>query len=353
MIISQTPFRISFFGGGTDYPGWYREHGGAVIATSIDKYCFITCRYLPRFFDHRYRIVYSQIELVKELAEIQHPSVRECLRYLRITRGVEIHHNADIPARTGMASSSAFTVGLLHALHALLGQHRSQFELAREAITVEQDIIGESVGSQDQMMVACGGFKRIDFHQDGGIHLTPVIVPPERLRELQRHLLLVYTGVSRNASEIAAEQIKQTPRKGHELTRLYEMVGEAGEILTSSGDLTEFGRLLDQAWKLKRSLTNKISTDEIDHLYDAARSAGALGGKLLGAGGGGFFLLFARPEDQPRILDRLSGLLHVPFSFSTAGSRIIYHGVQEDDFIPEEAELSSRRRRRLVPELVI
>ena len=345
MIISETPHRISFFGGGTDYPVWYREHSGAVLATSIDKYCFITCRYLPRFFEHRYRIVYSRIELVTALADIQHPSVRECLRFMGIGRGVEIHHNGDIPARTGMASSSAFTVGLLRALHALLGEAPDPLELAREAITVEQDLIGESVGSQDQTIVACGGFQRIDFHQNGGVRLTPLTLRPARLEELQRHLLLVYTGVSRNASEIAGEQIKQTPRNGHELHRLYEMVGEAISLLSSSADIAQFGRLLDEAWQLKRGLSSKISTDYIDQLYAGARSRGAIGGKLLGAGGGGFFLLFARPEDHARILGGLNGLVHVPFRFTDSGSRIIYHGEMREDGLPPEELLRPPRGR--------
>jgi D-glycero-alpha-D-manno-heptose-7-phosphate kinase len=340
MIISRTPFRISFFGGGTDYPAWYRVHGGSVLATTIDKYCFISCRFLPPFFEHASRVVYSKIELVSSVAEIQHPSVRECLRYLGIENGVEIHHEGDLPARSGMGSSSAFTVGLLNALYALGGRMPSKMELARNAIQVEQERIGESVGSQDQAMAAFGGFRRIEFAPDGTIDPRPVILPAARLSELHDHLMLVYTGVARTASEVAVEQVRVTPSRSVELRTIQQMVQEAVSILGGRTDIAEFGQLLHEAWRIKRGLTERISSSDIDGLYEAARSAGAIGGKLLGAGGGGFFLLFVRPGDQARVKDRLGHLLHVPFGFTSFGSQIIYYD-DVDAFAPSRPSMVS------------
>lgn len=326
MIISRTPFRISFFGGGTDYPVWYRENKGAVLATTIDKYCYISCRYLPPFFEHKYRIVYSLIENVKDISEIKHPSVREILRYMNITGGVEIHHDGDLPARTGLGSSSSFTVGLLHAVYALKGIMPSKMRLATEAIHIEQDIIKEDVGSQDQVSAAFGGFNVISFNPDNTIQVNPVIMCGDKLNQLKNHLSFYFTGFSRVASEIAKKQIKNTPNKKRELTVMHEMVSEALAILTSEHtDITEFGRLLHESWQLKRSLTDKISTPKIDEIYEEARRNGAIGGKLLGAGGGGFMVIFARPEDQSRIAERLRGLLRVPFDFENSGSQIIVY----------------------------
>ncbi|MBI2886769.1 MAG: kinase [Chloroflexi bacterium] len=325
MIISRTPYRVSFFGGGTDYPVWFREHGGAVVGTTIDKYAFITCRYLPPFFDHNHRVVYSRIELANTLDEIQHPSVQACLRHMAITKGVEIHYDGDLPARTGIGSSSAFTVGLLHALHALKGRMADRMALAHEAIHVEQDLIGENVGCQDQTFAAIGGFNRIDFLPDGRIQPTAIILSDERRRELESHLMLVYTGVSRNASEIAGELIKVANQRTQELHAMYQMVGEAIGILNGEGDIADFGKLLHESWMLKRGLTHNIASSHIDGLYQTACRAGAIGGKLLGAGGGGFLLIFCRPEVQARVKERLGDVLHVPFSFTAAGSEIIYY----------------------------
>jgi D-glycero-alpha-D-manno-heptose-7-phosphate kinase len=340
MIISRTPFRISFFGGGTDYPAWYRVHGGCVLGTTIDKYCFISCRFLPPFFEHASRVVYSRIELVSSVDEIQHPSVRECLRFIGIEKGVEIHHEGDLPARSGMGSSSAFTVGLLNALYALQGRMASKMELTRNAIQVEQERIGESVGSQDQAMAAFGGFRRIEFAPDGTIDCRPVILPAARLSELHDHLMLVYTGVARTASEVAAEQVRVTPNRSVELRAIQQMVQEAVSILGGRADIAEFGHLLHEAWRIKRGLTDRITSTDIDCLYESARSAGALGGKLLGAGGGGFFLLFVRPEDQPRVRERLGHLLHVPFGFTSFGSQIIYYD-DVDAFAPARGAMVS------------
>ncbi|MDO8568328.1 MAG: GHMP kinase, partial [Dehalococcoidales bacterium] len=313
MIISRTPFRISFFGGGTDYPVWFRENCGAVLATTIDKYCYITCRFLPPFFEHKHRIVYSQAELVRDINEIRHPSVRESLRFFGITDGMEIHHDGDLPARTGLGSSSAFTVGLVHALYALKGAMPSRMQLAQDAIHVEQDILKENVGCQDQVLAAFGGFDRIDFSGDRNIEVKRVTISPSRLEALQDHLMLFFSGFSRTASEVAAEQIKETPNKKQELTRMCEMVDEAITIVNGTSDIDDFGKLLHNSWQLKRSLTSKISNPYTDFLYDTALKAGATGGKLLGAGGGGFILFFAKPELQPKVKEALNGLLQVPF----------------------------------------
>lgn len=325
MIISRTPFRISFFGGGTDYPAWCEHNDGAVLSTTIDKYCYITCRYLPPFFDHKHRIIYSLMEHVQDTSEIKHPAVRGCLQYLNITDGVEIHHDGDLPARTGLGSSSSFTVGLLKCLYALKGIMISKERLAREAIHIEQDILKENVGSQDQVAAAYGGFNLIEFGGKSHCHVHPVTIGAERLKEFKSYLMLFFTGFSRTASEIAAEQIKKIPKRQSELNRMYGLVSGAVEIITSRKNLLEFGKLMHESWLIKRSLTNKISTPMIDDIYDTARSSGAVGGKLLGAGGGGFMLFFVKPRDQKKVRARLKKLLHVPFDFENSGSQIIFY----------------------------
>jgi D-glycero-alpha-D-manno-heptose-7-phosphate kinase len=326
MIITRTPFRISFFGGGTDYPTWYREHGGAVLATTIDKYCYITCRHLPPFFEHKHRIVYSYIENVKTIEEIQHPAVKAALSWAGIETGLEIHHDGDLPARSGLGSSSSFTVGLVHALQGLRGQLATKEGLARDAIHIEQDLIGENVGSQDQVSAAYGGFNRIEFRPGGAINVAPVILSAPRKESLRSHLMLCFTGVSRIASDIAKSKIDNLKNRVTELKLMHEHVDAAISILqTPSTPIEEFGYLLDQNWQLKRSLSDRVSTPHIDDLYSEAKKAGALGGKILGAGGGGFLLLFARPEDQPAIRKRLNGLVHVPFNFDDSGSRVVLY----------------------------
>lgn len=324
MIISRTPYRVSFFGGGTDYPDWYRENGGAVLATTIDKYCYINCRYLPPFFEQKFRIVYSQIELVNDLDEIRHPSVREVLKYLEIKQGVEIHHDGDLPSRSGLGSSSSFTVGLLNALYAMKGIMPSKTQLAQDAIFVEQKIIKENVGSQDQVMAAVGGLNRVDFNEDG-FQVKPITIDKEKIQAFQSHLMLFFTGISRTASQIAGEQIKQIPNKKLELTEMYKMVDQGINILNSSTELNDFGRLLHESWMLKRSLSDKVSTLYIDYIYDMARKAGATGGKILGAGGGGFIMFFIKPELQDSLKVALPGLLNIPFQLESSGSQIIYY----------------------------
>ena len=330
MIITRTPYRVSFFGGGTDYPAWYREHGGAVLSTKIDKYCYLSCRHLPPFFEHRIRIVYSRIESCNEINEIQHPAVREALRYLKFNRGVEIHHDGDLPARSGMGSSSAFTVGLLNALYALRGQMVSKQVLAREGLHLEQEVLQEAVGSQDQVSAAYGGFNHILFANSGEISVRPVVLPPERLHQLSSHLMLFYTGIKRTAAKVVETYLGSFESKKRHLRILREMVDEALAILCGNTNLTQFGELLHESWLAKRSLGEKVSNSEIDEIYEAARSEGAIGGKITGAGGGGFLLLFVPPELQSRVREKLDRLLHVPFSFEGSGSQVIFFDPEED-----------------------
>ena len=325
MIITRTPLRVSFFGGGTDYPAWFREHGGAVLATTIDKYLYLHCRYLPPFFDFKSRIVWSKIEQVQQPSEIAHPAIRGVLEWLKIGEGVEIHHHGDLPARTGLGSSSSFSVGLLHALHALRGELVSKRKLAEEAIFVEQQVLQENVGVQDQIQSAFGGLNRIDIRTDGSFEVTPLVVRAERLAGLQKHLLLLYTGLSRTASEIAAEQVATVGAKTAELKAMREMVDQGEKILVGNGDLREFGRLLDESWKLKRSLSSKIAPGFVNEIYDVARQAGADGGKLLGAGGGGFMLIFVTPDKRASVLKSLQKLLPVPFQFERGGTQIVLY----------------------------
>jgi len=296
-----------------------------VLGTTIDKYCYITCRYLPPFFEHKYRVTYSRIEMTESISEINHPSVRESLGFMNIENGIEIHHDGDLPARTGLGSSSSFTVGLLNVLYALKGVMPTKLQLATEAIHIERDLNRENVGSQDQVLVAYGGLNRIDFDRNGTPQIVPATIKQERLDLLHKHLMLFFTGFPRIASDIAAEQIEQTPNRKRELTRMHKMVDEAVAMLNSNTDIDEFGKLLDEAWKLKRSLTDKITTPEINDIYEMAREAGATGGKLLGAGGGGFILFFVKPENQANVKMRLHKNLCVPFKFEKFGSQIIFY----------------------------
>jgi len=340
MIITRTPLRISFFGGGTDYPVWYREHGGAVLSTTIDKCCYITCRRLPPFFEYHSRISYSKVENVNRNSAIEHPSVRGCLQFLGIDEGVEIHHVADLPARTGLGTSSAFTVGFLLGLYALREQMRNKHALALDAIHVEQEVVKEAVGSQDQISAAYGGFNRINFNMNGELEVKQVITSADRLAALQQHCALFFTGFSRTASEIAKEQIKVTPQRKRELEAMGQMVDEAEAIVSNPNrSLDEFGQLLHESWQIKRTLTQNITNNSLDEIYAAGRSAGALGGKLLGAGGGGFMLFFVAPERRKELRMRLKNLLCVPFSFSNRGSQVI---VNEPDEVYEKSLTAER-----------
>ncbi len=325
MIITRTPYRISFFGGGTDYPAWFNNFGkGAVLSTTIDKYCYLACRYLPPFFTKKSRIVWSKIEVVDHPDEIEHPAVRELLNHFGLTDGVEIHHYGDLPHRTGMGSSSSFMVGLLHALSTLQKKSVTKEQLAHDAIQIEQKI-NENVGCQDQTAAAHGGFNRITFGGPEGIDVRPILASSETKDLLQNRLMLFFTGLSRTASEVAQEQVRVTPQKEKELRTMLGMVDEAEKILNGPPkNLDDFGNLLHETWMLKRGLTSSISTKDIDDIYERARTAGALGGKLLGAGGGGFLLFYVKPEDQPKVKNALSGILNVPFAFENEGSKVIY-----------------------------
>jgi D-glycero-alpha-D-manno-heptose-7-phosphate kinase len=326
MIITRTPFRISFFGGGTDYPDWYREHGGAVISSTINKYCFITVRHLPQFFEYKHRIRYFKREEVRDLEDIQHPSVRECLRFTDLHDGVEIVHSADLPAQSGLGSSSTFTVSLLHALYTLKHYMPTKRELALNAIDIEQNHIGEHVGSQDQAAAAFGGLNYIRFGGSAHIDVQPLVISPERLQNLNRRLLLFFTGFARNASSIAEKQIEKLRSRELEMFEMLELTERAKKVLTNDDDtLDEFGRLLHEHWLIKRTVTEHISSDPIDRIYERGRTAGAVGGKLLGAGGGGFMLFFVHPEQQESVRQALSDLLHVPFRFESSGSQVVYY----------------------------
>ncbi|MCX5809858.1 MAG: kinase [Proteobacteria bacterium] len=326
MIITRTPFRISFFGGGTDLPAFYEENGGgAVLSTTINKYCYISCRVLPPFFECKHKIVYSKQEMANEINEIIHPSARETLRFMNITDGVSISHDGDLPAMSGLGSSSAFTVGLLHALYALKGKIVPKKRLAMEAIHIEQDMIKENVGSQDQVAVALGGFNKIEFKSQHNIEVTPIPMGRETFQRFQDHFLLFFTGVIRSASRIEADKLNHINEKKKELESIRSMVDEAFNILTNERDVLDFGRLLHESWQLKKSLSEKVSNPYIDTIYDTAIKSGAIGGKILGAGGGGFILFFMSPEDREKVKQALNFLLHVPFRFDVLGSQVIYY----------------------------
>jgi D-glycero-alpha-D-manno-heptose-7-phosphate kinase len=340
MIISRTPFRLSFFGGGTDYPVWYRKHGGAVLATTFNKYCYLTCRYLPPFFEHKIRLVYSKIENCKTIDEIKHPAVRAVLEYLKMDRGLEIHHDGDLPARSGMGSSSSFIVGLLHAIYALKGKMPNKHRLAMESIEIEQSRLKETVGSQDQVSASYGGFNHISFMPNGEIFVRPITISRERIQELNSHLMLFYTGIKRTASNIAESYIHDLESKKRQLRISNELLEESISILTNEQDLKGFGELLHEAWQAKKSLSPSVSNSQVDDIYQLALSAGAVGGKLTGAGGGGFLLLFAYPETQKKIREKLKKLIYIPFKFEFSGSQIIFFDGQQENFSDIEKEIA-------------
>jgi D-glycero-alpha-D-manno-heptose-7-phosphate kinase len=325
VVITKTPFRMSFFGGGTDYPQWYRGEGGAVLSTSIDKYCYISCRYLPPFFDNvKHRIVWSHIETVSTIAEILHPAVREGLRFLGFddSVGLEIHHQGDLPARSGIGSSSAFSVGLIKGLLALRGQAIGTHELALKAIDLEQNVLGECVGSQDQVAAAHGGLNVIRFERDGAIRVQPLAVRPARTLELESRLLLFYLGTSRLSAEVARGFVAGMGDRRQNLLAMRASVDRAVEIVTGAGDLDAFGRLLHEGWLLKREIGGLVTNARVDAIYGQALDAGALGGKLLGAGGSGFLVFYVPPDRQPAVRAALAHLLHVPFAFEREGCTI-------------------------------
>lgn len=323
MIISRTPFRVSLFGGGTDYPSWYVENGGAVLGFSINRYCYITLRYLPPFFSYRHRIVYSQVEMVSELSQIEHPAVRAVLTEMAVREGLELHHDGDLPARSGLGSSSSFTVGLLNAVNALRGQMTTKQALACEAIRIEQDVIKENVGCQDQIWAAYGGFNRIEFGKDG-FRVSPLILPQQRSRDLLDHLVLYFTGFQRLASDVAKQKLDNFVNRHAQLARMHAMVDEAVAVLADRNcPISALGELLHESWLRKKELSPVVSTEAIDDIYERGRKAGAIGGKLLGAGNGGFFLFFIPPERRPDLRKALHGLIEVGIDIDHDGSSIV------------------------------
>jgi D-glycero-alpha-D-manno-heptose-7-phosphate kinase len=330
MIISQTPFRMSFFGGGTDFPEFYKEHGGAVISTSIDKYCYVNVRHLPRFFDYKTEISYSKIERVSNVDDIVHPAIREAMKYLDMHE-LRLTYEADLPARSGLGTSSSFAVGMLNAFYALKGKYASKRKLADEAIYLERVLCNEKGGVQDQIAASYGGLNRISFNEFG-YTVNPIVISQERKNQLNRNLMLFFTGFSRFSSDIQDEAQKCLKDKESQLLEMLTLVGEAEQILTSKEDLIDFGKLLDYTWKLKRGLTKKVSNDKINSIYQTAIASGAVGGKLLGAGGGGFLLFYVEEDKRQKVKEALNQLLYVPFEFETAGTQIIY-------YTPENYEL--------------
>lgn len=324
MIISQTPFRISFFGGGTDFPGFYSEHGGATLSTTINQYCYLSVHRLSPFFKHRFRANYAQTETVQSPEEFKHPLIRECLLYLRIKDGLEIAHISDLPARTGLGTSSSFTVGLLHALHAFRGDEVNAEELAREAILIERARVGDAGGHQDQYAAAYGGFIRLEFSGDQQVHVHPVRATSERFNALEDRLMMFFLGTEMSADAILREQQDRTPRNVPALNEMRQMVNEGQSILEGRGDLLAWGRLMHESWQRKKGLASGISNPAVDEVYEAAQRAGATGGKILGAGGRGFLLFYAEPHTHSAVRAALGTLLEVPFRFSAEGSRIIF-----------------------------
>ena len=324
MIITQTPYRISLFGGGTDYPDWYLRNGGQVLSTTIDKYVYISCRYLPPFFEHKLRLAYSEVETCNHADELKHPAAREVLKHLGLVNGLEIHYDGDLPSRSGMGSSSAFSVGLLKALYCLKNQKIGREQLANEAIYVEQHKIGESVGSQDQVNAAYGGFNNIQFRDDGTIGVIPVDVSDKRKKELNDQLMLFYTGIMRTAETVSSTYATNTVKKTAQLKRIYQIVYEAIETIVSQDSLDGVGRLLHESWVEKRKLSDMVSNTRVEDIYQSALKSGALGGKLCGAGGGGMMLLYVPRKHQSSVRSALSSLLYVPFRFSKTGSQIIF-----------------------------
>ena len=325
MIISRTPFRVSFFGGGTDYYDWYKDHGGQVLSCTIDKYCYISLRYLPPFFDEKFRIVWSKIEKVNKISDISHRAVREALNYFNITNGVEIHHDGDLPARTGLGSSSSFSVGLINCLNTLLMKNINKFQLTKDAIHLERDLLKEAVGIQDQIAVTHGGFNKIKIFEDGSYDILNIDTNNKKLEKLKSSILMFYTGISRYASEIANDQISSIPKKKKELKLISEMTDSGFNILDSGSDISDFGKLLHESWKIKRTLSKKITNSIIDDIYATALKSGATGGKLLGAGGGGFIIFYVPEESQKNVRANLREFLEIPFNFESEGSKIIFN----------------------------
>lgn len=315
---------MSFFGGGTDFPDYYKEHGGAVLSTTFDKYCYVSVRHLPRFFDYRNEIIYSKVERVEHTADILHPAIRNAMQMMDMHE-LRLTYDADLPARSGLGTSSSFAVGMLNAFYALKGKYASKKQLADGAIYLERELCAETGGIQDQIAAAYGGLNRIDFDADG-YRVRPVIISPERKRELNDNLMMFFTGFSRFSSDIQEGTKKAIADKTAELEEMRRLVDEAEAVLTDKDrDLSEFGRLLDHTWRLKRGISGGISTDIIDDMYETAKKAGAIGGKLLGAGGGGFLLFYVEKERRAELMEAMKELLYIPFEFENGGSTVIHY----------------------------
>jgi D-glycero-alpha-D-manno-heptose-7-phosphate kinase len=325
MIITKTPFRMSFFGGGTDMESFFREHGGAVLSSTFDKYCYVTVRHLPRFFDWSTHLTYSAQEYVSDVEEIKHPAIRNAMKMLDMHE-IRLLYEADLPARSGLGTSSSFAVGMLNAFYALKGKYADKKKLADEAIYLERVLCAEAGGWQDQIAAAFGGMNRIEFNQDGTYEVRPVIIHPERKRLLNDHLLMFFTGFTRFSSEMQKVNQIGYAEKTKQLLQMYSLVNEAQRILEDKhSDLDDFGRLLDETWRLKRQTGSAITTDSIDELYEKGIAAGARGGKLLGAGGGGFLVFYVRPERKDEILKAMKNCLHVPFRFEDGGTQVVHY----------------------------
>ena len=334
MIITKTPFRMSFFGGGTDMEEYFRENGGSVLSTSFDKYCYVNVRHLPRFFDYSTELSYSKTERVTDVNDIQHPAIREAMKMLDMHE-IRLTYEADLPARSGLGTSSSFAVGMLNAFYALKGKYADKKKLADEAIYLERVLCNEAGGWQDQIAAAYGGFNRINFGPDG-YEVLPVIISPERKRQLNDNLMMFFTGFTRFSSDVQkANAAGGAIDKKTMLREMYSLVDDAERVLTDKAcDLDDFGRLLDQTWKLKRQTGSAVSTNSIDGLYAKGIKAGAIGGKLLGAGGGGFLVFYVQTEKQDAVKKAMSDLLHIPFEFEDGGTRVIHY--TPENYIPKE-----------------
>ena len=324
MIITKTPFRMSFFGGGTDMPDFFNKYGGAVLSTSFDKYCYVNVRHLPRFFDYSTELSYAKIERVTDIDEIVHPLIRNAMKQLDM-REIRLTYEADLPARSGLGTSSSFAVGMLNAFHALKGKYASKKDLADQAIYLERTLCDEAGGWQDQVAASFGGFNRINFN-DNGYEVLPIIISPERKKQLNDNLMMFFTGFTRMSSEIQKENKLTEESKTAQLLEMLSLVDDAESVLTDKhSNLNEFGRLLDVTWQLKRQTGAKVSTDSIDDVYRIAKNAGAIGGKLLGAGGGGFFVFYVEPDNQAKVKEALKDFMYVPFEFENGGSQVIHY----------------------------
>ena len=327
MIITKTPYRISFFGGGSDYPKWYRKFGGSVLSTTIDKHIYISCRYLPGFFKHKYRIVWSKIENVTDINEIEHHAIKNLLKYLKFKKGLEIHYDGDLPARSGMGSSSSFVVGLMKTIMSINKKKISQQNLGKKAIFFEQNVLNEVVGSQDQIAASVGGLNKIKFNKNGSIKVKK-IKQNNNLKKLEKNLLLIYTSINRTAHEIASSYVnKLTKSKKKYIESIITNVNE-GEKILKTGNIDDFGELLHSSWMFKKKLSSAISNSKIDDLYNHALISGASGGKLLGAGGGGFLLLYMKKKYRKKFFLKSKKLINIPFKFSNIGSEVIYNNFQ-------------------------